>query len=48
MQPRHHSIRHLRSIVSDIADMQDDQLADKAANVLLALINECSEPQYVL
>ena len=35
-----HSIRDLRRIVIDIAEMEDDALVDKAAATLLALMSD--------
>ena len=44
MKPNRHSIRDLRSIVTDIAVMQDDELVDKAAATLLALVDHRNNP----
>ena len=43
MKSRRHSLHDLRSIVTDIAVMHDDELVDKAAATLLALVDYQSE-----
>ena len=45
MKSNRHSIRDLRSIVTDIAVMEDDALVDKAAATLLALVDFQNSPR---
>jgi hypothetical protein len=44
MKSRRLSIRDLRSIVAEIAVMRDDELVDKAAAMLLALVDYQNSP----
>ena len=39
MKSNRHSLRDLRSIITDIAAMRDDELVDKAAATLLAFVD---------
>ena len=48
MKSRRHSLRDLRSIVTDIAVMDDDELVDKAAMTLIALVNhQCDQRETI-